>query len=59
MQGLFDGRLDTGTSETTALPHIHECDCGAWICQDELCGATRMWERLEHRPCADCEDSSD
>jgi hypothetical protein len=28
---------DTGWSETSAQDHTHECECGTWVCNDELC----------------------
>lgn len=27
----------TTWSETTMDDHIHECECGTWLCSDELC----------------------
>lgn len=24
-------------SHTTILDHIHDCECGGWVCNDETC----------------------
>ena len=37
---LFDDDFwfnEGGTSETTVAPHTHSCQCGTWVCYDEMC----------------------
>ena len=32
-----DYQYDSGISETSVRDHYHDCDCGAWVCNDEAC----------------------
>ena len=56
---MREDNLLRGFSETSVQDHYHDCDCGAWVCNDEACEELLDISpsgRAGYRTCPCCEE---